>query len=97
MRRGELAGNLILPGLAVLGACVVSTPLNIGIVCLCYTFGVAAMIKAKWPLFQRGVWTSFGPSRLSPQRRRIYWTGYALIAIGIVLNLMVLAILERHR
>ncbi len=96
MRRGELAGNLILPSVGILSGCLFATPLNIGIVCLCYTFGVAMLVKAKWPLFRRGVWISLGPSRLSSERRRAYWIGYTFIAIGAALNLIVLAILARR-
>lgn len=99
MRRGELAVNLILLSpvlIAIFLVCLLLTPLNIGIVCLCYAFGVATLVKAKWSLFRRGVWITLGPSRLPPERRRAYWIGYAFIAVGVLLNLIVIAILARR-
>ncbi len=99
MRKAELAVNLFLMGPCLVGillVCLLSTPLNVGLVCLCYALGLAPLVRAKMSLFRRGVWISFGPSRLSPELRRAYWTGYAFIAIGVFLNLVVLAILARR-
>ena len=96
MRKAELAINLALLSPIIVGillGCLFSTPLNIGLVCLCYAIGLAALVRAKWSLFRRGVWVSFGPSRLAPEMRRVYWTGYAFVVIGAFLNIVVLGIL----
>ena len=99
MRKFELAVNLVFFSPILVGillVCLFSTPLNMGVVCLCYAIGLAALVRAKLPLFRRNVWVSFGPSSLSPELRRAYWTGYAFIVIGAFLNLVVLAILTRR-
>jgi len=96
MRRGELAGNLFLPLIGVLGASLWSTPLNIGIVCLCYVFGLAMLARAKYLRVRHGALSSLGPSHLPWESRRAYRIGYTFIAVGIFLNLIVLAILARR-
>ncbi len=99
MRKFELAANLVFLSPILVGillVCLFSTPLNIGVVCLCYAIGFAAIVRAKLPLFRRNVWVSYGTTRLSPELRRAYWTGYAFIVIGVFLNLVVLAILARR-
>ncbi len=99
MRKLEFAVNLVFLSPMLVGillVCLFSTPLNIGVVCLCYAIGLAALVRAKLPLFRHNVWVSFGPSRISPELRRAYWTGYAFVIIGAFLNLVVLAILVRR-
>jgi hypothetical protein len=98
MRRAELAANLIFlsPILtATLMTCVLATPLNIFVALGCYTLGLLSLVQAKLSLFRQGVWVSFGPSRMGPQFRRSYWIGYALIAVGVFINIVSLLVIGR--
>jgi hypothetical protein len=53
------------------------------------------LFHAKLSLFRRGVWISFGPSRLAPEDRRSYWTGYAFITVGVFMNIVAIFVMGR--
>jgi hypothetical protein len=95
MRRTELAVMLwpfwACAIMAVMGLLI--TPLNLLVVFFCYVLGLLLLLHAKQSLFRQGVWVSFGPSRLAPRYRQSYWTGYALLAVGVFSNLVALAVM----
>ena len=96
MRRAELVTNLafLAPLLAMLAiVCVLTTPLNIVIAGICYACGPWSLFHAKLSLFRQHVWISFGPSRMTPEHRHSYRTGYALIGVGEVVNLVALCMM----
>jgi len=98
MRRTELAANVVFlsPILAaIVITCLLATPINIFAVLLCYALGLSSLLHAKLSLFRQGVWVSFGPSRLAQEYRRSYWTGYALIAVGVFVNIVALLVISR--
>lgn len=97
MRRAEIAANLILhsPILAgILITCFLAIPLNLFAACICYAIGLTSLVHAKLSLFRQGVWLSFGPQRLSQEYRRSYWIGYTFIALGMVINIVALLVIE---
>ena len=53
--------------------------------------GFACLVTAKWPELAAGHLFSFGPRRLSARGRKCYWSGYALIACGLMLAFASLA------
>jgi hypothetical protein len=69
-----------LPILVLLANGLLSTSLLIA--------GGLCVIVAKISLFRRGVWISWGPRLLSARGAAVYKAGYALIACGAVLRLV---------
>ena len=96
MRRAELAANLIMlfgplvVGVAAVGVLTIrSEPVASAWLCLgLWAAGLMLLIGAKLSLVRRGAWISWGPGRLSGMLRRVYFAGYALIATGAVVCLV---------
>ncbi|GAB5403923.1 MAG: hypothetical protein Aurels2KO_21540 [Aureliella sp.] len=89
MRKADSAAGLIflMPLFAaIVTVCLLSTPMTVFVAFTCYVLGIVSLVHAKLSLFRRGVWWSFGPSRVTPEYRRSYWSGYALIVVGILFN-----------
>ena len=98
MRRLELAANLLF----VLG------PYAIGMLILIFLMpsltmlasltsfgiGLSLLVCAKYDLFKRGIWFSFGSSRRNTASRNAYHQAYVLIAVGVALNLIALLTLH---
>jgi hypothetical protein len=83
-----VGGGAVIP-LAVLG--VIAAALGraafvVGL--LLEVLGLVCLVHAKWPQLIVGQFLAFGPARLSPRWRKLYWLGYALIASGLVLACM---------
>jgi len=99
MRRTELAANLVFlsPILAAFAImCLLTPPLNIFVALFCYALGLLSLLHAKLSLFRQGVWVSSGPSRLAPEYRRSYWIAYALLAVGVFINIVALLVIARY-
>ncbi len=98
MRRAELAANLIMsfgPLVAALAIAAVLTirsePLASAWACLAlWAAGLMLLFVAKLSLFRRGVWISWGPGRMPSSLRRVYFAGYALIAAGAAVCLILI-------
>jgi high-affinity nickel permease len=80
---------------AITITCLLAAPLNIVVALSCYAIGVLSLVHAKLSLFRQGVWVSFGPSRMDPQYRQSYWVGYALIGVGVLINIVALLVIRR--
>ena len=98
MRRGELIVNFVFVfGPPVVGLLVVASlslaPLRTPWMAACfalYAAGVSLLFAAKMSLLRRGVWISFGSSRMSRGNRACYRIAYALLVSGVILNLMLI-------
>jgi hypothetical protein len=44
--------------------------------------GVSLLAWAKWPLYQQGIYCSFGPSSIPESRRTYYRWGMGMIVVG---------------
>lgn len=98
MRKGEFAANMIFLSpifAALVIPCILLTPLNIVSAILCYAIGLLSLVHAKLSLKRQGVWVSFGPSKMAPEYRRSYWTGYAFIVAGCLLNIVALLVISQ--
>jgi hypothetical protein len=78
-----ILGNFLLPVLGHLESAKFQTLFyeGLGLGCL----GVGLLFFARWPLYRQGHFFSFGPSKLSNLRRKIYWVSYAMILAAIML------------
>lgn len=93
MRRYELLANIIyhLPLIVLVGiSCVVLWPLNIVVMLICYTVGLAGLVYAKLPQIRGGVYCAFGPRKIPVGRHNVYYKGYGMIGLGVALNLLML-------
>ena len=57
--------------------------------------GVVLLFIAKLPLYRQHEYFSFGPRRLSPGRRRLYWISYGFIGTSILIMTLLLIILRK--
>ena len=48
--------------------------------------GFVFLLIAKISLFRKGIWNSWGSSLMSTPFKYLYWTGYILMILGIVLG-----------
>jgi len=98
MRKPELVfnlailfGPLALAMLLLLAPAVVFCRSPLLVLCLAlYAAGLGLLLAAKVPLLRRGVWVSFGSSQMSGLGRKCYRSGYGLIGLGFILNLLLL-------
>ena len=60
----------------------------------CYVLGLLLLIMAKWPLFRKNVWFSFGPQKLDSSNRKIYFQAYKILSAGVIVN--IIALLTLH-
>ena len=80
-----VSGGIVVPAvvLTLLAGSIGRSALPVAM--LAQVVGFACLIFAKWPELAAGQFFSFGPKRLSARGRTLYWLGYALIGIGLVL------------
>ncbi|MSP41208.1 MAG: hypothetical protein EXR70_22205 [Deltaproteobacteria bacterium] len=50
--------------------------------------GFSSVLMAKLRLFRRGIWSSWGPEKMTRGWATLYKVGYALIALGIFLIIL---------
>ena len=49
--------------------------------------GFLVLSAAKISLFRRGIWTSWGPKRMTVGWSRVYKIGYALMGVGLLITI----------
>ncbi len=92
MRRHELTVNLLLAfgpfavGLAAL--VLLTTMLTILLSLACFVTGLVLLVYAKYNLFQRGIWVSFGTAQMHVTASKAYLQAYGFIVIGVATTLI---------
>ena len=54
--------------------------------------GISLLVAARLPLYRERRFLSFGPRGLDTQHRKLYWRGYAFIAVSMILFATALAL-----
>ena len=78
-------GPFIAAGLFLI---LISPFLMHSIIAGCYVLGLSLLIVAKWPLFRKNVWISFGPQKLDAANRKIYFQAYKVLSAGVIINVI---------
>lgn len=53
--------------------------------------GIVLLFVAKWPLYRRGTYFTFGPKALPEPRRKVYWAAYVFIGVSLLTTLLLWA------
>jgi len=92
MRKLELAVNLLIPigslFVVLLIVCLLNPWLTIAASLTCFGVGITLLFYAKCGLFQRGIWSSFGPASMNAAARLAYRQAYKFLGCGVVLSLI---------
>ena len=81
------AGGIMIPFVLLIMAAVALRQTSIPVALSALSVGLGCLVAAKWQQYRKGTWLSFGPQKLSPRGRKLYWSAYVLIVCGIVLTL----------
>ena len=60
-------------------------PLAMPVAAVALAVGFVCLVTAKWLELRAGHLVSFGPRRLSPARRKLYWLAYVVLSCGLLL------------
>jgi hypothetical protein len=87
-----LGGGLLVPVVLIAAAVELLGRAAHSVAIAAIALGFVSLVAAKWPLLRAGQFMSFGAEALTPSGRIFYWSGYAILAFGLLLALFIIAL-----
>jgi hypothetical protein len=87
-----VSGGIMVPVVVLAGTAAMLGPAVVPVAVAVIWVGFASLVIAKWPFSRKEFWLSFGPRRLPPVRRKLYWAAYCMLGCGLLLILFGLAV-----